>query len=348
MKYLIEHELPHENDASVKAHTDINNFLQEEGYTHRYFRTRSGSNKITRELYRLKSIITLRCQIKSQDTVLIQYPIYSSKLDTDVFYNYVVRKAKKKICIVHDLPFLRDHDKINHREMKNEIRRLNLFDKVIVHNERMKEKLYECGVTTDMIVLGIFDYSTKYDAKKKIEQSSFQVPMNVFFAGNLNKSSFVKQLKSSGEMHYHLWGRIENAEQLDSTVSYHGVVPSDELPSKLKDGWGLVWDGKSTQNIEGKGGAYLRYIDPHKTSLYLVSGVPVIVWDKAGVAEFIRTNKLGITVKSVKNLKDELEKLTATDFNLIMKSVADYSVKLKNGCMIKSAVKKAEMSSRKR
>ncbi|NRO11242.1 Beta-1,6-galactofuranosyltransferase WbbI [Lactobacillus helveticus] len=50
-------------------------------------------------------------------------------------------------------------------------------------------------------------------------------------------------------------------------------------------------------------GNYLRYNDPHKLSLYLASGIPVIIWKKAAEAKFVEENKVGITVDSLEDYR---------------------------------------------
>ena len=37
---------------------------------------------------------------------------------------------------------------------------------------------------------------------------------------------------------------------------------------------------------------YLRINNPHKTSLYLACGIPIITWNKAAIAQYVR-KKLG-------------------------------------------------------
>ena len=63
----------------------------------------------------------------------------------------------------------------------------------------------------------------------------------------------------------------------------------------------------SSETCKGSFGEYLRINNPHKTSLYLASGIPVIIWSKAALAEFIEKNKCGITVDSLYEIADKLK-----------------------------------------
>lgn len=339
MKYVISHALPNKQDASVKAHTDIDRFLSAEGFKVLTFATRSGNNKLTRQFNRLRSINKLAKIVQPKDTVVVQYPVYSSDLDTDRFYQRVVVQAAHKIAVVHDLPFLRDSFPPVASNQQKELARLNLFDSVIVHNEVMKQKLVALGLVANVITLGLFDYYVPTINKSTTTKS---IAGKVFFAGNLIKSKFVTRLKSTRTVQYHLWGNIADKNLLDNSVNYHGSVPSDELPQYLVNGWGLVWDGNAIDSVTGLGGEYLRFIDPHKTSLYISAGIPVIVWKNAGVAKFIEDNNLGLTIDSLAEIPDRIEQLSPKQYAIILKAVQKMQQQLINGAMIKGAVQTAE------
>ena len=72
--------------------------------------------------------------------------------------------------------------------------------------------------------------------------------------------------------------------------------------------FGLVWDGMSSETCKGSFGEYLRINNPHKTSLYLASGIPVIIWSKAALAEFIEKNKCGIRHERIRFSKKRSHK----------------------------------------
>ena len=60
----------------------------------------------------------------------------------------------------------------------------------------------------------------------------------------------------------------------------------------------------------GNTGEYLKYNNPHKLSLYMASGLPVIVWKKSAIAEFVLSNNVGIAVDSIFEIKDNINKIT--------------------------------------
>lgn len=338
MKYVLSHVLPNKQDASVKAHKDINRFLSEEGFKDLTFSTRQGKNKFIRQINRFRSISKLAKTVQPDDLVVVQYPIYTSKLDVNLFYRRVVEKATCKVAIVHDLPFLRDSNPPQSKNCQREISYLNYFDTVIVHNAAMQNVLVKYGLKSKIVKLQLFDYYSDFFNKLKKQNV---IPNRVLFAGNLTKSSFVNKLKSNNVVEYHLWGSIKNKNALSDTVKYHGIAPASKLPKYLKNGWGLVWDGDTIQSVSGLGGHYLRYIDPHKTSLYLASGIPVIVWKYAGIAPYIENNNLGIVVESINEIPDKIKQLSQKDYLCMMAAVSEVQQKLLTGKMIKSAIRHA-------
>ena len=79
-------------------------------------------------------------------------------------------------------------------------------------------------------------------------------------------------------MEYHIYGPNYTPEKKCSRIVYQGEFSADELPAHLKGQFGLIWDGSSVNTCEGNFGEYLRYNNPHKISLYLACGLPVIIW----------------------------------------------------------------------
>ena len=71
---------------------------------------------------------------------------------------------------------------------------------------------------------------------------------------------------------------------------------------------------------------------------YLASGIPVIIWSKAALAEFIEKNKCGITVDSLYEIADKLKSMTDKEYEDIKKNVQAISPKLKNGYYTKKSI----------
>ena len=107
--------------------------------------------------------------------------------------------------------------------------------------------------------------------------------------------------------------------------SYNGFLPADQLISSVQCDFGLVWDGDSYEACTGNYGEYLRYNNPHKVSLYVRCHLPLIIWEKAALAPFIKEKEIGICINSLEELDGKLEKLTVDDYFKMKSRVIEIS-----------------------
>ena len=68
--------------------------------------------------------------------------------------------------------------------------------------------------------------------------------------------------------------------------------------------------------------------------------MPIIIWKKAAMAEFIQNNNLGIVVEDLRELDDILDNMTQEEYVNLKKSVIDMSKSLRNGTHTISAMNK--------
>lgn len=242
------------------------------------------------------------------------------------------------ICLIHDLGSFR-RKKLS---AKQENKRLSNADYLIVHNEVMKNWLSDNGCKVKMGILGIFDYlSSTAAADKAIEK-----PFRVMYAGGLamRKNAFLYDygecINSYGLDLYGNGFELELAKKSEC-ISYKGFVDSDTLIATADSSFGLVWDGASVDACTGNWGEYLRYNNPHKTSLYIRCGVPIIIWKKAALATFVEREGVGVTIDSLKELDSCFSKISIEDYAKMKENVSRISHRLSIGHYTKVAVKDA-------
>ena len=119
----------------------------------------------------------------------------------------------------------------------------------------------------------------------------------------------------------------------------HGPVPPEQLPGRLEGAFGLVWDGTSGKIPTGHYGAYLMVNNPHKMSLYLVSGMPVIVWSGSAQAEFVRREGIGLVIDSLSDIQDGIAALTEEGYVRMLDNARRVGRKLRQGGMTREALK---------
>ena len=349
-KIIIHENIPSqfEFNAGSKARNDIESVIKGLGYdVFTIYDTETSDRENLSFLSKFKSHIKVYrswiSQIKKlpdNSAVIIQFPIFFHTF----FFNHIIHRMHKKGCfviaIIHDLETLRlvnssDRNKrfFIKRSILEEKRTIQYFDMLIVHNNFMKEKVISLfSINKNKIrSIDIFDYLIPdYQKRKKpIINCTYQT-YPIIIAGNLDfdKSEYIYKLPSGCK--FELYGPNYTGLQTND-IHYNGAYLPDELPFYLNGGFGLVWDGQESYTCCGPTGDYLRYNNPHKTSLYLACGIPVIIWKEAALAQFVIQNNCGITVDSLNELIDVVHSITPDVYNTMKNNAKTISKKLRNG-----------------
>ncbi|WGE89331.1 sugar transferase [Actinobacillus arthritidis] len=344
-KYQIVELSTEHNHAGSKAVQDVYEIALSLGYEENIIRTATTVDsfiaKIQRQILFLIDWIKVYLSIEANSVVLIQNPYHHKQLIRNWVLNRLKRTKKVKfISLVHDVEELRKSLYSNY--YKNEFETmLSLADSIIVHNDKMKSFFIKKGYSEDKLIsLGIFDYLQKSVDKKRV---IFERAISV--AGNLDikKSAYIAQLGSLGAIKAHLYGpNFEHSLEAFPNIEYHGSFPATEIPQKLVSGFGLVWDGQSIETCTGDFGEYLQYNNPHKLSLYLSSGMPVVIWDKVAEADFVKKHNVGLCVSSLNELQDKLNVMTEQEFEEMVNNVEKQTAYLMSGEYTKKAISEAE------
>ena len=256
-------------------------------------------------LYTVKTIFVLLLKMERGSTLLIQYPLLGINKFLRPLAAGIKRMGCRSIVLIHDMDSLRQHGA--NKSIQAEIDTLNTFDFVISHNKLMTAKLRAEGLCAQTVELDLFDYLF-FDgvAVKDLDVKS----RSVAFAGNLGKSGFLKHLKELHQVDFNLFGPGFAGEMSALNVKYEGSFPPEELPAMIPAGFGLIWDGDSILDCRGSKGEYLRYNNPHKASLYIVSGLPLIAPAESAIASLVKEKNIGLTVNSLFELPALLEALS--------------------------------------
>ncbi len=325
--------------ASGKAPSDVSSIADDYGFVRLNLNTK-GKNKLVKLLFHCIEVNKLYKKIDNDSVVLIQNPIWYRALNiSSVLKKLKKYKNVKYICLIHDVEELRNSSCAKWLKKEFQVM-LDVADTLIVHNEKMKKYFVDLGVNEDrLIVLDIFDYLHECSI-----ESDAEFEKSITIAGNLSidKATYIKELGELENINVYLYGtNYSDVLKKHSNVFYHGAFPAEELPAKLNKGFGLVWDGTSISKCSGNMGEYLKYNNPHKLSLYLASGIPVIIWSSAAEADFVRKNNVGICVDSLYNLESVFSKMTKEDYDNMVDSVKKVQTKLLNGYFTMNAFGKA-------
>ncbi|MZU91196.1 hypothetical protein CJP55_03995 [Lactobacillus plantarum] len=339
--YVLNVVFPEEFNATSKARQDVARFLLREGYI-------AFDLKIPKTKLSVIPVIKQAVKkFKRGDTLVFQYPTSMGFIVDTALLGVLKTKGVKIIALIHDIESLRDtYPKYRFdKSVAFEARFLNGFDYVITSNVKMSQVLVAAGLKVACSELEIFDYYRRA-GKIGFKQFSSATKFRVNFAGNLKKSKFLKEIivnhpKSLGELTFQFFGIKPNYQSIAQNVVLEGPYPPSVLPEQFLGGFGLVWDGDDLATCSGPLGNYLRYNNPHKLSLYLSAGLPVVVWSQSGMATFVRTNGVGLCVDSLANLEETIKLLTNEEYLEMVNKARAIGVRLNDGYYTKSSVNRA-------
>ena len=246
-------------------------------------------------------------------------------------------KTNSVILLSHDIDFLRGRKS----NRKSTIKELQNAACIIVHNEKYAEFLVKEGITTPTVPLHIFDYLLP-DIQKLPPKT---LTRKISFVGNLTKSAFIQiWIQQDKTYSIELIGLCnkELEEQINGSDSYKGVFPTNEVPFHISGSFGLVWDGDSTESCKGSLGEYLKYNNPHKASLYLASGTPILIWSQAALASFVKENRVGFLIDKLEDIEEILNSITEEQYNELLQNIKPIQQKITKGEYLKDAILKAE------
>lgn len=343
MKYLINfitnYNKEQKYNAASKAREDIiKTFSKDDRKVFLLIRKRYSIGG--REIYRLsllRIVILTKWfarKIKSNDEIFLQYPFgdWSFK----IIYNIFHKKGFKINLIIHDIESFRKYNSTVQRQ--EEIEKLNKMTLLFVHTPAMKELLQNNGVKVPMKCIYLFDY---YSDDPMLSIDELKSMKNVIaFAGNLNKSDFLYKLNNEvfNYISFNLYGLLDNKLSFNNNkINYCGKFQAEKT-GVLKAGWGLVWDGPSILSCNGIFGDYLRYNSSHKISLYLICGIPLILWSQSSLAQWANERGICITVDSLLDIERIINSLTEKEYETILANVRIVGEELRKGNYLLSAI----------
>lgn len=323
MKYSLEKQFPLEFHAGFKAVHDVTHIIHGYGYIPIYvlgYRMNNIGIHIVQDIFRVFALIY---KIHKDDVCFLQWPYYSKLC----YLLYIVLRLKHPHLqlLIHDFESIREQ----HR-YEIEWKFLSLAEVIIAHTKEMKNYFVEGGINPNKVrILTSFDYFIN-DADKVPQRL---LNGNIVFAGNLEKSVFLSKIPQYGsDICFFCYGGKVDA--LNTNLVYKGKFNPNEV-SSIEGAWGLVWDGTSIETCDGVMGEYLKKNASHKLSLYIVARLPIIIWEKAAMANYVKEKKLGMVVNSINEIPDVIRSLSQEEYLRILSNIDKERDDLINGVHLK-------------
>ncbi len=287
------------------------------------------------------------CTLKKGDNLFIQFPVKNASFFLPKYLRILKENEIKIYILIHDIVFLRSHGD-NRTPFRTKLLSYicekgsyKVSDGIIVHNNRMKQSLQMIdGIDEEkMVSLNIFDYLCSNDKNtiKKVLVSEKNFPIIIAGSLDAHKANYLNYLPENCE--FNLYGN--GYESIGKkNVHYKGSYTPDDIVEEISGSFGLVWDGDSPDTCSGFSGEYLKINNPHKTSLYLAAGIPIIVWREAAVSDFVLENRCGITIDSLYDIREKIDMLTEEEYKELCKAANVIGEKLRKGYYTRQAAEK--------
>lgn len=322
--------------AGNKAKTDIERTLANAGFRNAGLPMSVSSDSFVHFTRTLLGVLKTPFSLRKGDILVVQYPL---KKYFSMVCHMAHARGAKVITVIHDLGSFRRKALTEEHEM----RRLNNSDYIIAHNDSMKQWLDVRGCRALTGTLKIFDYLS---STTNHGDHSLDGHYTVVYAGGLNrrKNTFLYEWGEYITAYkVRIYGNGFEPEYAKGADKFEimGFVKSDDLIATAGGHFGLVWDGDSVDACTGAWGEYLRYNTPHKTSLYLRCGLPIIIWKEAAMARFVSENGIGLCIGSLRELDSLLASTTPDDYRRMADNARAVGEKLAGGYYIKAAITEA-------
>lgn len=344
-KYYVKIQKEMGMGAFSKARLDTELVMNKCGYTEILIKNVEGKTWFHKIVQKKRNWDQIISKCSSGDIIVLQHPLESGFFTINGVMR-CKRKGIKVIGIIHDLYSVSDPKR--HLKFMYDYKDYGLirkYDVVISHNEKMTDYLCQKGVKREHIVnLEIFDYiidkRINYAAKNNCNEHN-----SIVVAGNLKpkKAGYIymfDQINWDGNIVY-LYGR-DYKENCMKSVSYQGQLSPSELPYLIKGAFGLVWDGNSLEACSGASGAYLKINNPHKASMYLAAGLPIIVWKESALSSFVEREQIGCSVNTLSEIPQLLNSISNVEYNSLRNNVIHIALKLTEGKYFEAALNQAE------
>ncbi len=295
------------------------------------------------QLARVKRLlidIHLLFRLPRNSTAILQLPgmFLSGAMGCFLLAALYIRKIKV-IVLVHDIECVRRYGlKCTPDAQLRMI--IKLASAIIVHNAKMEDFFVGLGADRSKLVqLEIFDYLID-----DFVIHSRKLDLSIAIAGNLSvdKAGYLSELGSIKPIQWQLFGVGYKKDKInDENVNYMGCFSPDELPKHLTQSFGLIWDGDSIDTCTSRFGEYLKINNPHKLSLYLAAGMPVIIWSEAAEASFVSMHGIGLAVDSLSDLPKVLSSLSGDVYNSLCRNASLISNMVTKGHFTINAINQA-------
>ncbi|MDF2809086.1 MAG: beta,6-galactofuranosyltransferase [Microvirga sp.] len=265
--------------GGAKAKLDVYRILSENGFI-------SSNLKICEKVPQINRILELMRLLALPRTtdVVFQFPNYNR---FNKFASFLTSLRHRVLFVVHDVDSIRDVP--NHQSLSI----LKRSHGCIVSGNLWRTAEMQ-ALDLRVQPLECWDYLTSAPATGEWSPAG-----KVLYAGSLSADKAAWLYDDRRQLPLYLAGvNYDLSRKLEADV-FLGPFSSD-CPSFPADvSWGVVWDGDSPFELAGKAGHYQWFNQPHKFSMYIAIGLPIICCKAAAMAQVVEKYGVGLCVDSL-------------------------------------------------
>lgn len=258
------------------------------------------------------------------DQVIHQFPTYMSADFELELITALSKHQAQNALLIHDIEPLRLI-----KTAPWEINVLNNYDTIIVHSQAMYDELKKLGVHVPAIIQPFFDYLG--DVTKK---ATFSHKIN--FAGTFQKSPWLKHYNGPKMDLFGSRPKRWADVTFPSNINYRENFDPISILDAFHDGFGLLWDSDFEDKTYQ---TYTRFNAPHKASLYLRAGLPLIAWNQSAIGHLILQYNLGFVTDSLSEL-ERISSISEKQYANWQKNIIPLAKQLENGYFTQQTLKK--------
>ncbi|MCM1234774.1 MAG: hypothetical protein NC489_32125 [Ruminococcus flavefaciens] len=333
-KWVVYHDIVKEFHAGNKYERDILGIFQKCGFNiMKYGKLKE--NKAKKVLLLLKFLRDIFVSIPKGSIVFFLAPLH---YPYDMVFRFMVKIKRMEVyAFIIDINGLRGSGKL-----EREITDFMLAKGIIAQNDNQKIFLRQKGYTGRIQVMGILDFLDEPDKNLQKEQDIGLV--TICYGGNLSmkQSGFLYKWTDCIEttnLKVLIYG-INLERKIDNNVfQYMGSFPPDQVTKKLTGSFGLVWNGTEIDTCGGVCGEYYKYASPHKLSMYIMAGMPVIVWKYSAMGGFVDEKGIGFSVTTLNEIEEKIDSLDLSVYEEMKLNVYELRQNISKGYYAETCIK---------
>ncbi|GKQ42749.1 hypothetical protein RD055328_06720 [Companilactobacillus sp. RD055328] len=291
-------------------------------------------------------------EIKKGDIIIQLYP---NGTNSPKYLEFFFKRARlygaKVVGYIHDINLYRgDYNDWKNKEVNPAFSyylayiQLREFDALICPTENMAVQLrHDIGYEGPISISGPHGFDTLM-VTDRTEKSD-----TVIFAGSFEKNRSLNELMdNSPRINFNIYGGSSGENSGENGVKFYlkehpnanimGKFDPDALIMSLEGAYGLVWDSLDYPEVIGGKGLYEILNTPHKFSMYIAAEIPLIVWSKIALADYVLENNIGWVIDDLTQLEDLVLNITEEDYQQKLDNLEVIGGMIRSGIQLKKSV----------